>query len=119
MHKALVYAVFGWLTLSGTMHFIVDVLSQHLRGKRAPSLETSLYYGLNSAYALGQVVFGLLGLFLTWKALELVGSTPVMILSLVAGLAWVAIAFLFLEYREPRIIGVIFCLLVVAAFATR
>jgi len=119
MHKALVYAVFGWLTLSGTMHFSVDVLSQYLRGKRAPGVETSLYYGLNSAYALGQVAFGLLGLFATWKALQLVDSIPVMLLSLAAGSAWIAIAFLFMEYKEPRIIGVVFCLLVVAAFATR
>jgi len=119
MHKYIVYAAFGWLTLSGTMQFVVDVLSQSLRGKRAPGPETSLYYGLNSAYALGQVSFGLLGLFLAWKAIQVVDSTPVMFLALAAGIAWLAVAILFMEYREPKIIGVVFCLIVVAAFATR
>jgi hypothetical protein len=31
MHKYIVYAAFGWLALSGAMHFAVDVVSQHLR----------------------------------------------------------------------------------------
>ena len=49
MHKALIYAAFGWLTLSGVMHFFVDVVSYHLQGKRIPGPETTLYYGLQLA----------------------------------------------------------------------
>ena len=43
MHKYLVYAAYGWLTFTGVMHFVVDVVSQHLRGKHVPSTETTLY----------------------------------------------------------------------------
>jgi hypothetical protein len=56
MHKYLVYTAYGWLTLSGTLHFVIDVLSQYLRGTRAPGPETTLFFGLNTAYAMGQMV---------------------------------------------------------------
>jgi hypothetical protein len=58
MARYLTLAAFGWLTLTGTLHFAIDVLSQYLRGKRVPGPETTLYYRLNSAFALGQVLFG-------------------------------------------------------------
>lgn len=87
MHKYLIYAAYGWLALSGTLHFVVDVVSQHLRGKRTASLETTLYYGLNSAFSLGQVAFGLLGLFLAWRHMGILNQTPVLALSLIAGMA--------------------------------
>lgn len=119
MHKYIVYAAYGWLTLSGVLHFAVDVVSQHLRGKRAPSLETTLYYGLNSAFALGQVAFGLLGLLLAWRAMHLLTQTPAMLLSVAAALGWLAITFLFMEYWEPKLNVGIFCGLIVAAFVTR
>lgn len=119
MHKYMVYAAYGWLALSGVLHFAVDVVSQFLRGKRAPGLETTLYYGLNSAFALGQVAFGLLGLFLAWRAMYLLCETPALILSVAAGLGWLAIAFLFMEYWEPKVNVGIFCVLILAAASTR
>lgn len=118
-HKYIVYAAYGWLTLSGILHFVIDVVSQHLRGKRAPGLETTLYYGLNSAFALGQVAFGLLGLFLAWRAMPLLTETSVLIGSLAAALGWLAITFLFMEYWEPKLNVGIFCALIVAAWVTR
>jgi hypothetical protein len=118
-HKGVVYAAYGWLALAGTLHFAVDVVSQYLRGKRAPGLETTLYYGLNSAFALGQVAFGLLGLFLARRAMGLLTETPALILSAAAASGWLAITFLFMEYREPKFNAGIFCALVAAAFATR
>lgn len=119
MHKYIVYAAYGWLTLTGILHFAIDVVSQQLRGKRAPSLETTLYYGLNSAFALGQVAFGLLGLFLAWRAMNLLNETPALILSIAAAFGWLVITFLFMEYWEPKLNVGIFCVLIVAALITR
>ncbi|MEB1527567.1 hypothetical protein [Xanthomonas sp. WHRI 7945] len=119
MHKYIVYAAYGWLALSGVLHFAIDVISQHLRGKREPSLETTLYYGLNSAFSLGQVAFGLLGVFLAWRARDLLSETPMLVLSIAAALGWLAITFMFMEYREPKLNAGIFLALLVAVFVTR
>lgn len=119
MHKYIVYAAYGWLALTGVLHFAVDVVSQYLRGKRAPSLETTLYYGLNSAFSLGQVAFGLLGIFLARRAMHLLSETPALVLSVAAALGWLAITFLFMEYWEPKLNVGLFCLLMVAALITR
>lgn len=64
MHTILTYASYGWLAFSGTVHCVIDVASQHVRGKRAPGPETTLFYGLHSSFALGQVLCGLLCLWL-------------------------------------------------------
>lgn len=66
-------------------------------------METTLYYGLNSAFSLGQVAFGLLGLFLAWRAMNLLSETPALILSIAAGLGWLAMTFLFMKYWEPKL----------------
>lgn len=115
MHKGLVYAAFGWLVFSGTLHFIIDVVSQYLRGKRAPGPETTLYYGLNTAFALGQVLFGLMGLWIAWRAMDLLSERPMMILSLAAAMGWLAITFVFMEYWEPKLNVAVFGALIVAA----
>ena len=119
MHKYLAYSAFGWLAFTGVCHFIVDVVSQHLRGKRAPGLETSLYYGLNSAFALGQVAFGVLGLYLAWRALPVLKETPVLLLCMAASFAWLTITIMFMDYWEPKFNAGVFCVLVVACFAAR
>ncbi|APR82043.1 Hypothetical protein A7982_07392 [Minicystis rosea] len=118
MHKYLVYAAYGWLTFTGAMHFAIDVVSQHLRGKRVPSAETTLYYGVHSAFAFGQLVFGLLGLWLAWRARDLLSELPVATLSCVAAAGWLAIAVLFMEYWQPKLNAAIFGVLVVAAALT-
>lgn len=114
MHRILVYAAFGWLALSGFLHFGIDVASQYLRGKRSPGLETTLYYGLNTAFAFGQVMFGLLCLWLAWRAPEMFKLKPVVALCLVAAVGWVGITFGFMEYWEPKMSASIFAVLVVA-----
>lgn len=119
MHKYILYTAFGWLALTGVLHFVVDVVSQHLRGKHEPGVETTLYYGLHSAFALGQLAFGLLGLYLAWRATHLLSETPVLLLSLAAGLGWLTMTFLFMEYWEPKLNVSIFCALILAALATR
>lgn|GEM_PF-796299 len=119
MHTYLVYTAYGWLTLTGILHFLVDVVSQHLRGVRTPGAETTLYYGLHAAFSLGQVAFGLLGLLLASRAMPLLSQTPAMLLSMAAALGWLAITFLFMEYWEPKLNIGIFCALLVAVFVTR
>jgi len=119
MHKYLVYAAYGWLVFGGAMHFIADVVSQYMRGARQPGLEANMYYGLNSAFSLGQVAFGVFGLFLAWRAMSLLDETPVMVLTGAAAAGWLAITLLFMEYSEPKVVAGIFCALVIAAFATR
>ena len=115
MHRILSYAAFGWLSLSAGLHFGIDVVSQYLRHKRAPGPETHLYYGLNTAFALGQLVFGLMGLLF---AQQIFSRWPGIALSLFAAGAWLTFGFLFLEYREPRFIAAVFGGLVLAAALT-
>ena len=115
MQQKLLYAAYGWLLLSGILQFVIDVVSQHVRGKRAPGVETTLYYGLNTAYALGQVMFALLALLLMRDNAVLLGRWPALTLGFAAGCGWLAIAFLFLEYREPRFIMSIFIAILLCA----
>ncbi|UXH77122.1 hypothetical protein [Roseateles amylovorans] len=119
MNKYLIYATYGWLALSGTLHFLVDVVSHVVRGKHPPGPETTLYYGLHTAFSLGQVAFGLLGLLLAWRAMPLVADHSVLALTLLAGLGWWAITFLFMPYWEPKLNLGIFCALALAAWVTR
>jgi hypothetical protein len=118
MHKILVFAAFGWLTLSGSLHFAIDVVSQCLRGKHASSPETTLFYGMNTAFALGQVKFGLLGLLVAWQALDVMGRWPVISLSLIAAACWLIFGFIFIEYWEPKFTIVVFSVLLMAAAIT-
>jgi hypothetical protein len=115
MHTTLTYASYGWLAFSGTVHFIIDVVAQHVRGERAPSPETTLFYGLHSSFALGQVLFGLLGLWLAWSAPTLIAQPQVRVLSLVAGLGWLAITFAFISFWQPKVNAGIFIALVLAS----
>jgi hypothetical protein len=118
MHRFLIYAAFGWLTFSGTMHFFADVVSQHLRGARAPSAETTLYYGLHSSFALGQVVLGALGLFLARRAPGLLRTAPILAVSVTAGIAWLVIAVLFIEYWQPKANAALILALMLAVVLT-
>ncbi len=108
LHKVLVNVAIGWLTFAGLMHFLIDVLAQYLRQKRLPGPETTLYYGLNTAYALGQVAFGILGLLIARRAIEVLGEWPALLLCGAAATAWFVIGVLSIEYPQPRFMGVIF-----------
>lgn len=119
MQKYLTYAAFGWLTFSGTMHFLIDVAAQYLRHKRAPGPETTLYYGLNSAFASGQVFFGLMCFWIAWRQPAFLGERPVAAVCLGAALSWLIISFAFMEYWEPKMNAGIFAALVVIAIIIR
>lgn len=94
-------------------------MSQKLRGVRAPSPDTTLYYGLNTCFSIGQVALGAVGVWLLVRAPELVRSAPMTVITLLAGLAWLAVTFLFIEYREPKIAVSVFLALFVASLASR
>jgi len=119
IHKVVVYAGLGWLTMTGILHFVIDVVSQYLRGQRVPGPETNLYYGLNTAYSLGQVLFGTLGLVVAKQALGIWGQWPALVLSGLATTAWLAFGFCFIEYQEPKVMVGIFGVLVSAMALTR
>ncbi len=118
LHRWLVYAAYGWLVFTGAAHFFVDVVSQHLRGVRVAGVEAELYYGLNTAFALGQLVFGLMGVWLASRAPHLLKEAPALVLSAAAGLGWLVVTLLFMNYWEPKLNAAVFCLLVLAVAAS-
>ena len=118
LHVSLLYGAYGWLLLSGTLHFAIDVVRQYTRGKRRPGSATTLYYGLNSAYALSQVLFAVLALLAISKGLIILGRWPGLILGFLAAFSWLAICVLFLEYRQPRMTVALFAALLAAAVLT-
>ncbi|GAN88521.1 hypothetical protein Gain_0221_012 [Komagataeibacter intermedius TF2] len=71
-----------------------------------------------ATYALGQIIFGLAGVWLTWRAPELPGEWSAIILSLAAAVGWLAIGFVFMEYWQPRIAVAAFGILIIAAAMT-
>jgi hypothetical protein len=115
MARYFFYAAYGWLLITGILHFSIDVLSQYLRGKRSPGAETTLYYGLNSAYALGQVLFALCLLLMIRNRSEMVWQWPGLLLAFAAAVSWFLICHFFLEYREPKMMLSIFSVLLIIA----
>ena len=115
MTRYLVHATYGWLLITGSLHFCIDVVSHLLRHKHPPGPESTLYYGLNSAFALGQVVLGAVGLLLALQAVPVVSQWPMKTIALLAGLGWFAITWLFMDYTEPKVNVGVFCLLAAAA----
>jgi hypothetical protein len=101
------------------LHFAIDVVGQYARGKRPPAgAATTLYYGLNSAYALSQVLFAALALLAISGGLLILGRWPGLILGFLAALSWLAVCVLFLEYRQPRMTVALFAARLAAAALT-
>lgn len=115
MRTKFLYAAYGWLLFGGLLHFCIDVISQYVRGRRAPGPETTLYYGLNTAYAWRQVLVALLAILVLHSGNTALGRWPGLTLGFAAAAAWLAICFLFLEYSQPRMIVVIFAALLTGA----
>ena len=118
LHVGLLYSAYGWLLLSGLLHFGVDVVSQALRRRRVPGPETTLYYGLNTAYALSQILFAVLALFAIKQGLTSLGRWSGVSLGLIAAAAWLAVCFRFLEYPQPRATVLVFAALLLGAAFT-
>jgi len=100
------------------LHFGIDVVAQFMRGKRPPGAATTLYYGLTSAYALSQILFGALALLALSQGLAALGRWPGLTLGFLAASSWMAICVLFLEYWLPRMTVALFVVLLTAAALT-
>jgi hypothetical protein len=118
LHVFLVRAVFGWMALSGALHFIADVASQYIRRTRVPGPETTLYYGLHTAYAWGHIAFGALGLYIVTRASPVVDERRLLLLSGIVALGWLAIAMGFIEFWQPKANAVVLCVMILAALRT-
>lgn len=119
LHLRLLYAAYGWLLITGMLHFAIDVVSQYVRGRRVPGVATTLYYGLNSAYPLGQVLFALMALLAIRNGAVDLGRWPGLVLGFAAASAWMAICILFLEYPQPRMTVAVFTALLLGVAFTR
>ena len=108
LHGLLLYGAYGWLLLGGILHFGVDVVSQDLRGKRLAGPATTLYYGLNSTYAVSQILFAVLALFALRHGLTAMGQGSGLALGLVAACAWFVLCLRFIEYPQPRIVVAVY-----------
>ncbi len=118
LHYTLLYAAYSWLLLSGLLQIGIDVVSQYLRGKRAPGPSTTLFYGLNSAYGISQILFALLAFFAIRQGVVALGQWPGVSLGLLAATAWFALCVLFLEYPQPRMTVALFAALLLATAFT-
>ena len=118
LHLALLYSTYAWLLLSGVLQFGIDVVSQAVRRKRLPGPETTLYYGLNSAYALSQFLFAVLALFAIQHGLSALGRWPGVSLGFAAAGAWMMLCFRFLEYPQPRATVLLFMALLLGVAFT-
>jgi hypothetical protein len=108
LHISLHYAAYVWLLLTGTLQFAIDVAGQYARGKRPRGAETTLYYGLNSAYAVSQILFAVLVLLALSQGLIILRRWPGLILGFLAASSWPAIRVLFVDYRPPRMTVALF-----------
>ena len=118
MHKTLLYAAYGYLLVTGVLHYLIDVVAQYARKHRAPSATTTMYWGLHSAYSLGQVVFALTALLLVHGGSPLFSQRSGQALSIIAVVGWLLICFAFVEYIPPRINMAIVLVLLIAAALT-
>jgi hypothetical protein len=119
MHTFLLYASYGWLLLGSLLHFSIDVLSQYWRGERTAGVDTTLYFGLHSAYTLGQLLFAVVALLLIRNGVPFFGEWPGLILGFTAAAAWLAVCVAFISYREPRIVVGLFAILLAGAALAR
>lgn len=108
LHGLLLYGAYGWLLIGGVLHFAVDVVSQYIRGKRTAGPATTLYYGLNSTYAVSQVLFAVLALFAIRHGVAAMGQGPGLALGFLAACAWFVLCLRFIEYPQPRVAVAVF-----------
>ena len=96
----ILYIAFRWLLLSGILQFAIDVVWEHSRKKHVPGTETSLVYGLNMAYALGQIIVALMGIRALRAEWEFISQGSVIVLGLLAAIGWLVISRRFIKHRE-------------------
>lgn len=107
--------LFGWMALSGVLHVGADVFTPLLRQAPVPGTDRSLYFGLHSAYALGHVAAGLIGLWALMHVDHAIGLRPLLLLGTAISIGWLALALTFIPYRPPRANDALLVLLAVVA----
>jgi hypothetical protein len=118
LHSLVLYGAYGWLLLSALLHFGIDVVSQYVRGKRPPGPATTLYFGLNTTYAVSQVLFAALALLAIHQGMTVMDQWPGITLGLIAACAWFVLSWMFFEYSQPRMAALLFAALLVGAALT-
>ena len=118
LHLSLLYAAYGWLLFSGILQFVIDAFSHHSREKRITGSTTSLHYGLNTTYALGQILFAVLALFAIRQGVTAMGQWSGLVLGFSAAGAWLVICLPFLEAKKPRVTLALFAVLLLGAALT-
>ncbi|MDG2522579.1 hypothetical protein P7B02_13600 [Caulobacter segnis] len=118
MRRNLLFVAYGYLFWAGALHFLIEVVLSHLGGRLTPGPQTSLYYGLHSAYALGQVAFGLAAVLIVRAGSDVMARRGGLAIGIAAASAWLVFAFLFIDYVQPRIhMAVVLILLIGAALS--
>ncbi|MFD4637716.1 hypothetical protein ACFWN2_10405 [Lentzea sp. NPDC058436] len=118
VHKVLLHSSYGYLLLSAVLHFFVDVLQQYWRGERPPGAESTYYYGLHTAYSLGQVAFAVLALIVIGTGSDFLSGFLGQLLSIALVAAWFVLCLVFFEYFPPKLHLMIVSVLLVAAAVT-
>ena len=118
LHSTLLYGAYGWLMLSAFLHFGIDVVSQQVRGKRPAGQATTLYYGINSTYAVSQILFSALALLVIHQGMTSMDRWPGITLGFIAACAWFGLCWMFFEYSQPRMAVLLFAALLVGAALT-
>ena len=119
LHGLLLYGAYGWLVIGGVLHFAVDVVSQYVRGKRLPGPATTLYYGLNSTYAMSQILFGALALFAIRHGVSAMGQENGLALGFLAACAWFVLCLRFMEFPQPRVVVAVYAGLLAGVALTK
>lgn len=119
-HRRFLYAAYGFLLFTGGAHFLVDVVLHHFAGRQEPGLVATYYYGLHSAYSLGQVLFALAAIMVIRSESDLMSRAPGQVLSFSAVAGWFAVCLLFMDYTPPWVnLAIVFALLVAAAITAK
>lgn len=118
-HRTLLYIAYGSIAVTAVLHFLADVVGHHYRIAKDGGAEPSLYYGLHSAYVLGQLAFGVAGLLIVGSGSDLLSQPSGQVLSFVVVIGWLAISFIFMPYIPPRANNALSLALLVAAACTK
>ncbi|WP_369059562.1 hypothetical protein ABOZ73_18455 [Caulobacter sp. 73W] len=119
MRKNLLFVAYGYLFWAGVLHFQIEVVLPHLDERMAQGPQSDLYYGLHSAYALGQAAFGLAAVLIVRSGSDLLARRPGQAVGLAAVAGWLAFAAIFIDYVQPRIHMIVVLVLLIGAALAR
>lgn len=100
------------------MHFSIDVVSHSLQGRHPDGQDAQLYFCLHSSFALGQITLGAFALITVTRAPRIM-TGPLFLVSAGAGAGWLLVAWLYIEYPQPRFVIGAFLVLLFASWAFR